>query len=104
MILIAKFKEISGNLILGKLAQNLKRTLSKVKTHLYASDLEDCLIFNYKFTAQVEKHHVIGTIWEVQFTDEDFHIQELFQECLERTRGVEERDMTDVDEEELEEE
>ena len=107
MILIAKFKEISGNLILGKLAQNLKRTLSKVKTHLYTSDLEDCLIFNYKFTAQVEKHHVIGTIWEVQFTDEDFHIdlnQELYEECLQRTRGVEERDMTDVDEEELEEE
>ena len=48
-----------------------------------------------------------GTVWEVQFTDEDFHIdlnQELYEECLERTRGVEERDMTDVDEEELEEE
>ena len=45
--------------------------------------------------------------WEVQFTDKDFHIdlnQELYEECLERTRGVEERDMTDVDEEELEEE
>ena len=44
-----------------------------------------------------------GTVWEVQFTDEDFHI-DLNQECLELTRGVEERDMTDVDEEELEEE
>ena len=107
MILITKFKEISGNLILGKLAQNLKRTSSKVKTHLYTSDLEDCLIFNYKFTTQVETHHVIGTIWEVQFTDEDFHIdlnQQPYKECLERTRGVEEREMTDVDEEELEEE
>ena len=43
----------------------------------------------------------------VKFIDEDFHIdlnQELYEECLERTRGVEERDMTDVDEEELEEE
>ena len=107
VILIAKFKEISGPFILGKLAQNLKRTSSKVKTHLYASDPEDCLIFNYEFTAQVEKHLVIGTVWEVQFTDEDFYIdlnQELYEECLERTRGVEERDMTDVDEEELEEE
>ena len=51
---------------------------------------------------------MIGTVWEVQFTDEDFHInlnQELYEECLEHTRGgVEERDMTDVDEEELEEE
>ena len=52
---------------------------------------------------------MIGTVWEVQFTDtdEDFLIdlnQELYEECLERTRGVEERDMTDVDEEELEEE
>ena len=50
---------------------------------------------------------MIGTVWEVQFTDEDFYIdlnQELYEECLERTRRVEERDMTDVDEEELEEE
>ena len=31
-------------------------------------------MFNYKFTAQVEKHLVIETVWEVQFTDEDFHI------------------------------
>ena len=50
---------------------------------------------------------MIGTAWELQFTDEDFRIdlnQELYEECLERTSGVEERDMTDVDEEELEEE
>ena len=53
---------------------------------------------------------MIGTVWEVHFTDEDFHInlnQKLYEECLKRTRGggrVEERDMTDVDEEELEEE
>ena len=49
----------------------------------------------------------IGTVWKLQFTDEDFDIdlnQELYEECLERTRGVEEKDMTDVDEEELEEE
>ena len=98
-----KFKEISGPFILGKLAQNLKRTSSTVKTHLYASDPEDCLIFNYEFTTQVEKHLVTGTVWEVQFTDEDLN-QELYEECLERTRGIEERDMTDVDEEELEEE
>ena len=94
MILFAKFKEISGSFILGKLAQNLKRTSSKVKTHLYASDSKDCLIFSYEFTAQVEKHLVTGTVWEVQFTDEDFHIdsnQLLYEECLERTRGVEER-------------
>ena len=48
-----------------------------------------------------------GTVWEVQFTDEDFNIdlkQELYEECLERTSGVEERDMTDLEEEELEEE
>ena len=70
MILIAKFKEISGLFILRKLAQNLKRTSSKVKTHPYASDPEDCLIFNYEFTAQVEKHLVTRTVWELQFTDE----------------------------------
>ena len=70
-----------------------------------------CLIFNYEFTAQVEKHLALGTVWEVQFTDEDFHIdlnEELYEECLDRTRGAgggggEERDMTDVDEVELEE-
>ena len=36
-----------------------------------------------------EKHHMIGTVWKVQFTDEDFHIdlnRELYEECLERTR------------------
>ena len=97
MILIATFKEMSGPFILEKLTQTLKRALSKVKTHrLYASDPEDCLIFNYEFmiTAQVERYHMIGTVWEVQFTDEDFHIdlnQELYEECLERTRGVEGR-------------
>ena len=33
---------------------------------------------------------MIGTVWEVQFTDEDFHIdlsQELYEECIERTRA-----------------
>ena len=107
MILIAKFKEISRLFILGRLAQNLKRTSSKVNTHLHTSDPEDCLIFNYEFTAQVEKHLEFGTVWEVQFTDKAFHIdlnQELYEECLECTRGVEERDMTYGDEEELEEE
>ena len=38
VILIAKFKVISGPFILGKPAQNLKGTLSKAKTHRYASD------------------------------------------------------------------
>ena len=33
VILIAKFKEISGPFILGKLAQNLKRISSKVRRH-----------------------------------------------------------------------
>ena len=63
------------------------RTSSKVKTQLYASDPEDCLIFNYEFTAQVEKHLVTGTVWELRFTDEGFHIdlnEELYEECLER--------------------
>ena len=43
----------------------------------------------------------------MQFTDKDSHNdlnQELYEECLECTRGVEERDMTYGDEEELEEE
>ena len=130
MILIAKFKEISADFILKKLAQNLKKTLSKVKTHLYTSDPEDCLIFNYQLIARVQKHHVIGTVWEVQFTDEDFHIdlkksstkttailqsEKTLGTRLLRRRSrasgggggggrVEERDMTDVDEEALEEE
>ena len=32
-----------------------------------------------------------GTVWEVQFTDEDFHIdsnQLLYEECLERVQGA----------------
>ena len=82
-------RSVDTFMILGKLAQNLKRTSSKVKAHLYARDPEDCLIFNYEFITQVEKHYVTGTVWEVQFTDEDFQIdlsQELYEECLERTR------------------
>ena len=58
----------------------------------------------FRLQQSIWKHLVIGTVWEVQFTDEDFHIdlnQELYEECLERTSGVEERNMTDVDEEEL---
>ena len=55
---------------------------------------------------------MIGTVWEVQFTDEDFHIN-LNQEQSSMKNvlsvqggggGVEERDTTGVDEEELEEE
>ena len=34
VILIAEFKGISGPFILGKLAQNLKRTSPRVKTQL----------------------------------------------------------------------
>ena len=93
-------------------AIHMENLFFKIKQKIFLKDdvilREDCLIFNYEFTAQVEKHLVIGTVWEVQFTDEDFRAidlnQELYEECLERTRGVEERDMTDVDEEELEEE
>ena len=45
---------------------------------------------------------MIGTVWEVQFTDEDFHIdsnQLLYEECLERTRGLKKEEL----EKELEE-
>ena len=55
---------------------------------------------------KVEKHLALGTVWEVQFIDEDFHI-DLNQELYERMSraykgwGVEERNMTDVDEENL---
>ena len=53
---------------------------------------------------------MIGTVWEVQFTDEDFHInlnqeQSSMKNVLSvQGAGVEERDTTGVDEEELEEE
>ena len=43
-----------------------------------------------------------GTVWELQFTDESFHIdlnQELYEECLERTRGLKKEEL----EKELEE-
>lgn len=88
VVLITKFERIGEPFILGKLSQNLKRNSSKVKTHLYASDPEDCLTFNYEFTALVERQLVIGTVGQVEFTDEDFHIelhQELYEECLQHT-------------------
>ena len=60
---------------------------------MYASNPEDCLAFNYEFTALVERRKMIGTVGDVQFTDEDFHIdldQEQYEEFLERIMGVEE--------------
>lgn len=91
VVLMTKFVRISGPL-LGKLAQTPKRTAFKVKTHLYLSDPKDCLAFNYKFTALVERRNTIGTVGDVQFTDEDFHIdldQEQYEEFLKRIRGAE---------------
>ena len=47
---------------------------------------------------------MIGTVGDVQFTDEDFHIdldQEQYEEFLELIRGVEE---SETDEEDLEQE
>ena len=74
MVLITKFERTSGPFLSGKLAQTPKKTASKVKTYLYANDPEDCLAFNYEFTALVERRNMIGTVGDVQFTDEDFHI------------------------------
>ena len=89
--------EISGPFTLGNLAKNLKRTSSEVKMHLYASDPEDCLIFNYEFTAQVEKHLAIGTVHRRRFS---YQFKPRALRRMSRTcKGVEERDMTDVDEE-----
>ena len=75
-----------------------------MKTHVYANDPEDCLAFNYEFTALVERRNRIGIVGDVQFTDEDFHIdldQEQYEEFLERIRGVEvsERDEEDFEQE-----
>ena len=92
VVLITKFERISGPFLLRKLAQTPKRTASKVKTHVYANDPEDCLTFNYEFTALVERRNMIGIVGNVQFTDEDFHIdldQEHCEEFLERIKGVE---------------
>lgn len=47
VVLITRFERISEPFLLGKLAQTPKRTASKVKTHLYANDPEDCVAFNY---------------------------------------------------------
>ena len=75
-----------------------------MKTHVYANDPEDCLAFNYEFTALVERRNRIGIVGDVQFTDEDFHIdldQEQYEEFLERIRGVE---LSETDEEDFEQE
>ena len=101
LVLITKFERNSGPFLLGKLAQTLKRTASKVKMHVYASDSEDCLAFNYEFTALVERRNMIGTVGDMQFTDKDFHINldQEYEEFLERIRGVEE---SETEEEDLE--
>ena len=59
---------------MAKLPKTLKRTGSKAKTYVYTSDLQDYLAFNYEFTALVEGRNMIGTVGDVQFTDEDSSI------------------------------
>ena len=91
---------------LGKLAQNLERTSSKVRTHLYASDPEDCLIFDYEFTTQVEKHHVNRSGSAVHRRRLSYRFKARALRIMSRAykRGSRKRHDSDVDEEELEEE
>ena len=62
--------------------------------HMYTGNPEDSLTFNYEFkTALVERRNMIGTVRDMQFTDEDFHIdldREQYEEFPECIRGVEE--------------
>ena len=82
----------------------------EVKTHVYASHPEYCLIFNYEFTAQVEKHLVTGTVSlslgsAIHRRRFSYRFKPRALRRMSRAhKGVKERDMTDVDEEELEEE
>ena len=105
VVLITKFERTSVPFSLGKLAQTPKKIASKVKTHLYANDPEDCLAFNYEFTALVERRNMISTgVGDIQFTDEDLHIdldQEQYEKFLEHVRGVE---VSETDEEDFEQE
>lgn len=61
VILINKSERISGPLLSGKLAQTPKRTATKVKTQVYASDPIDCLALNSEFSALVDRRNIIET-------------------------------------------
>lgn len=102
VVLTTKFERMSGPFLLGKLAQTQKRTASKVKTHLYAKDPETVWHSITVFTALVERRNLIGIVGDVQFTDEDLHIdldQDQCEEFLERIRGV---GASETDEEDFE--
>ena len=96
-------------MILGKLAQNLKRTSSKVKAHLYASDPKDYLMIQLRVHCSGREtfcdwNSMESAVYRRRFP---YRFKPRALRRMSRAykgRGVEERNMTYVDEEELKEE
>ena len=63
--------------------------METVKTHVYAPDEEDCLLFHYEFTGLVRKEEIVEGVEArndmLTYLDGDFHIQisdDLYHRCL----------------------
>lgn len=90
VILISQDDRVSGSFLLGSLAQDWRRnTMETVRTHVYAPDEEDCLLFHYEFSGLVRKANVVQEVDtendKLMYLDDDFHMEisdDLYHECL----------------------
>ena len=81
-ILISQDDRVSGSFLLGRLAQDWRRnTMETVRTHVYAPDEEDFLLFHYEFTGLVRKANVVQEVGtendKLMYLDDD-----LYHQCL----------------------
>ena len=63
--------------------------METVKTHVYAPDEEDFLLFHYEFTGLVRKANVVQEVGtendKLMYLDDDFHMEisdDLYHQCL----------------------
>ena len=90
VILISQDDRVSGSFLLGSLAQDWRRnTMETVRTHVYAPDEEDFLLFHYEFTGLVRKANVVQEVGtendKLMYLDDDFHMEisdDLYHQCL----------------------
>ena len=70
--------EISNSIFYFCLAWR-RGIMETVKTHVYATDEDDCLLFHYQFTGLVRKEKsvqevaIISDMWS--YLNEDFHVE-----------------------------
>ena len=88
VVLISQDDRVSGPFLLGKLTRDWQRSSKEAaRTHVYAPDSEDCLLFHYEFTGVISGDKILGQVDSdmLLYLDEDFHIEindEFYHQCL----------------------